>query len=333
MIFAADGAGRCARTPLPACASDTDCASGEYCDHDPTAGGRCILRNPGSCIADNGCPTGTTCVAAGVIAADTDSDDDGVPDHVDNCPYVSNPDQADTDGDGVGDACDVEVCNDPSQCSFPLNHYKCRRAVTATGGVKFSRQEITVSDRFQTATVTATRRLGFCSPVSQDAPLSTIPDPSSHLTCYRLLGGSPAVGNVTVNDVFGSQTMTLGALDRVCVPSDIGVAPTAIADAFSCYKVTLKHSKANPVQVSLTDEFDGPRIATVTRPLLYCTPAGVNGATVANPASVLTCYQMRDAIIPRFMPHKINEFDVFGSGPLLVLRNTRPLCVPAAPGP
>jgi hypothetical protein len=35
-----------------------------------------------------------------------DQDGDGVPDDVDNCPAVDNPDQADSDYDGVGDACD-----------------------------------------------------------------------------------------------------------------------------------------------------------------------------------------------------------------------------------
>jgi hypothetical protein len=35
-----------------------------------------------------------------------DSDKDGVPDKQDNCPLVSNSDQADGDGDEVGDACD-----------------------------------------------------------------------------------------------------------------------------------------------------------------------------------------------------------------------------------
>jgi hypothetical protein len=34
-----------------------------------------------------------------------DSDGDGVPDPIDNCPAVPNPDQADSNGDGVGDAC------------------------------------------------------------------------------------------------------------------------------------------------------------------------------------------------------------------------------------
>ncbi len=37
----------------------------------------------------------------------TDSDDDGVIDVVDNCPFAPNPAQGDADADGVGEACDV----------------------------------------------------------------------------------------------------------------------------------------------------------------------------------------------------------------------------------
>jgi hypothetical protein len=39
-----------------------------------------------------------------------DTDGDGVPDETDNCPTVSNPDQADSNGNGIGDACDVQPC-------------------------------------------------------------------------------------------------------------------------------------------------------------------------------------------------------------------------------
>jgi len=45
---------------------------------------------------------------------DLDDDGDGIKDMIDNCPAVYNPDQADGDHDGTGDACDA-VWNDPGE--------------------------------------------------------------------------------------------------------------------------------------------------------------------------------------------------------------------------
>ena len=61
-----------------------------------------------------------------VTFEDGDSDNDGVSDDLDNCPNVANPDQADADGDGVGDACEADrdgdgVSDDDDNCPLVPN--------------------------------------------------------------------------------------------------------------------------------------------------------------------------------------------------------------------
>jgi predicted extracellular nuclease/methionine-rich copper-binding protein CopC len=53
----------------------------------------------------------TTSNAFAFTVNENDADNDGVADGADNCPSISNPGQADADGDNVGDACDP--VNDP----------------------------------------------------------------------------------------------------------------------------------------------------------------------------------------------------------------------------
>ncbi|GIR69385.1 MAG: hypothetical protein CM15mP74_06360 [Halieaceae bacterium] len=75
-------------------------------------------RGPDFTARDQNQGTGDLRIINACIALDADAD--GVDDHVDddmdndgvndtnddNCPSTSNPEQSDTDGDGIGNACD-----------------------------------------------------------------------------------------------------------------------------------------------------------------------------------------------------------------------------------
>jgi Tol biopolymer transport system component len=88
------------------CSVTADCAAGATCVF-----GTCT-RFQGVCTTTADCPPGTTCQPQSIVPASPDTDGDGVPDQLDNCPLVPNSDQTDTDGDGVGDACDQQTCGD-----------------------------------------------------------------------------------------------------------------------------------------------------------------------------------------------------------------------------
>jgi hypothetical protein len=73
------------------------------------------LDDNGNGLVDEGFPDSDQDGIADCV--DEDQDNDGVPNGVDNCPQVPNPDQADSNGNGIGDACDpntTPINNPPS---------------------------------------------------------------------------------------------------------------------------------------------------------------------------------------------------------------------------
>jgi hypothetical protein len=119
--------GTCAKSSLIICTADAQCPPAGVCSQDPT---RFCTGNGPQCTCVEIAPD--VCARAGVVndggcgAVDDDTDRDGVPDPIDNCPGISNPPiiagttrQADEDSDGLGDLCDPAGTVDDDNNALP----------------------------------------------------------------------------------------------------------------------------------------------------------------------------------------------------------------------
>ncbi|MFK8103032.1 MAG: Calx-beta domain-containing protein [Saprospiraceae bacterium] len=108
---------------------DGICASQDCNDNDAS-----LPATPGTACDDNNANTTNDiiladgCSCAGTIvdpcaAQGGDTDNDGICDAEDNCPNTSNPNQADADGDGLGDVCDTDNPGNESCTSVELAHW------------------------------------------------------------------------------------------------------------------------------------------------------------------------------------------------------------------
>jgi streptogramin lyase len=103
----------------------------DVCDNCPTTfNARLCEQTFQACVVDAACPAGESCLDQADLdgdgvgdACDPDVDGDMVDDDSDNCPLVANPNQLDDDGDGLGNACDLcpQVPDNPGQADLDMD--------------------------------------------------------------------------------------------------------------------------------------------------------------------------------------------------------------------
>ncbi|MCC6848671.1 MAG: PD40 domain-containing protein [Deltaproteobacteria bacterium] len=301
--------GRCIEDLGIGCETDAECPTGAFCE------AQTCQRDHRPCVADLDCPPNVPCVtdARGkIVAASPDTDDDGVPDHLDGCPDTYDPAQRDTDGDLAGDACDLDC----PQCPVPT--------ATPTGG---GGATPTFTPPPPTATVGPTSTI--------EATPTALPTPSAldRFHCYgvRAPGGAPGA-TVTLVDRFGATQIGVADPRRVCNPANVdGQDPSAPTHPGHLLGYRIRRSgriAPLPRRQEITNQF-GTITVDLVRPELLLVPSAKSLTGPPPPLNPVTldhfqCYRVTRA---RTRVKGIPVVDQLGSLHVDVKRPRR-LCVP-----
>jgi hypothetical protein len=245
----------------------------------------------------------------GLAAAQSiDFDGDGTTNFPDNCPGVANPTQQDTDGDGIGDACESGPPADVTPPALTLPAALTAVATSAAGaGVSFT---ATADD-----TVDGARAVN-CVPVSG----STFPIGTTRVTCDASdASGNQATGFFDVTVQLGQPRIagTIAGRGRDAAGRfyvDLSLANTgtgharAVTIATLTFRtlsgtgiVTYDAAASGPLPTPLGDLDVG---ATTARRLFVNVPSTVTrfsvteGGTVRNVAGTTMSYAAAQSVIP-----------------------------------
>jgi len=100
-----------------------------------------------------------------------------------------------------------------------LDHFQCYKVKRSKGGPKFAKRTVTVSDQFESLTLTLVKPVLLCAPASKNNEDPTAPSHPDHLTCYKTQDGRFPQSTHTITNQFGLDEVTVIHRRELCVPS------------------------------------------------------------------------------------------------------------------
>jgi hypothetical protein len=258
-----------------------------------------------------------------------DADGDGVADSCDNCPTVSNQDQADFDNDGIGD-----ICED-------LNHY-LSYIVKNSDITPFN---VTLDNGQVSGLFKVLKLADLLNPAKKthNNIISDINRDEVHYLAYELSGPNSANKKVTMTDQFAALNLTISSARRLLVPADKAKSnepdPTSIPGDIShylCHDVVNFQGFTANQKINLVDQFNLPRDYIIDRPRRLCIPTKKTFNNVPSPIVAhddpanLFCYHVTPSKYGDDRPITgIKALDQFKNFHRFDVTDKNELCVPA----
>ncbi len=266
------------------------------------------------------CPFDVTAACAPPDPNDTDGD--GVANADDNCPAISNVDQADADGDDHGDACDAcPMAANPGMAACPATIYQVNDGTYALD------QRVAVSGAIVTGVLLSGTNNGFFIQVKETDTGYAGPEDSG---VFVYTGGTvptAAVGNRvdvtgTIQDFFGQTqlttvTVTVTSASVEAPPAPIVVTPAQVATGgaraaeLEAVLVTVQDVEVTAVDTGFGEfTLDGSLI--VDDALFALAPAPTVGARFLSVSGVLAFRNSNSKLLVRSAADAIGSLMTFG---------------------
>lgn len=232
-----------------------------------------------------------------------DTDNDGIEESIDNCPLTANPDQADADGDGIGNLCDSDFVNsnDPAAIcengfagAYPCNDYDLMAHVPITtfgaleGNDSWGWTDATTGNEYVLlATDANVAFIDITEPTNPiylgNVPTETVSSSWRDVKVYKNHAFIVSEANN-----HGMQVFDLTRLRNVANPPETFTADAVYTGVGSCHNIVINEEEGFAYLVGCNTFSGGPNFIDINDPKNPVSAGGYAADGYSHDAQVIT---------------------------------------------